>query len=374
MQTRILTIMFTDLSDFTQKTAEMSREQIQEFLSSHDRVVRPILLARRGKIIKTLGDSFLAVFDSPTDAVLAGIQIQQAVEEYDRLVKPVQKMEIRVSINVGEVTEMDNDIFGDAVNVASRLLSIAEKNCVYFTEAVYLVMNKTEVPTTEIGYRQFKGVPEKIKVYRVLKEKPAQSSPAKKENLLPETIEPPKTEQEQIPEPKKKSHKILILLAALFLLGIGLYLSARFLHQTLPANPIPAPKKIAAVPQTAPTRKKVSSLPKSPHTPTSITLPKPVILKSTSPAAANPTPPKTAVISQEKPKFTTLEIDSSPSGFKVYINGKFMGRTDLEFPLLHGAYKLYLKKGNHVVKSVRLIVGHQKKLKENFNLSSGGNP
>ncbi|MEI7529928.1 MAG: adenylate/guanylate cyclase domain-containing protein, partial [Elusimicrobiota bacterium] len=171
METRNIAIMLTDIKGFTSKTASFSRAETQELLSKHRELVLPVTEKFHGRLVKTIGDAFLVAFNSPTDAVICGVEIQDVLKNYN--VDKVQsgKIEIRIAINSGEVAiHDDGDIYGDAVNITARLESIAEAGEVFFTEAVYLSMNKKEVPSSEIGYRQFKGIPDKIKVFRVLRE------------------------------------------------------------------------------------------------------------------------------------------------------------------------------------------------------------
>lgn len=165
--------MLTDIKGFTSKTAGFSRAQTQELLVKHRELVLPVIEKFRGRLVKTIGDAFLAAFDSPTDAVICGVEIQDVLKEHNDGKSQDERIEIRIAINSGEVAiHDDGDIYGDAVNITARLESIAEAGEVFFTEAVYLSMNKKEVPSSEIGYRQFKGIAEKIKVYRVLRETP----------------------------------------------------------------------------------------------------------------------------------------------------------------------------------------------------------
>ncbi len=175
--------MLTDIKGFTSRTSSLSRSETMGLLKKHKELLSPFFEKHSGRIVKTIGDAFLVVFESPTDAVLCGVEIQDMLKKYNEDKEPANKIEIRIAINSGEVSISDDgDVFGDAVNITSRLESIAEVGQVFFTEAVYLAMNKKEVPSSEIGYRQFKGVPEKIKVYRVLKETPIGNGLAVVEN------------------------------------------------------------------------------------------------------------------------------------------------------------------------------------------------
>jgi class 3 adenylate cyclase len=171
MKTTHLTIMFTDIKGFTSRTARSSREQLHQLLDLHDQLVIPIFKKFGGRVVKTIGDAFMVSFHSPTDAVLCGMEVQNVLGQHNEKIPEDEKIEVRVAINSGEVTIKNDDVFGEAVNIASRLEGIAEAGDIYFTESVYLAMNKNEIPTAEVGYRHFKGIPEEIKVYKVLRER-----------------------------------------------------------------------------------------------------------------------------------------------------------------------------------------------------------
>ena len=72
-----MTIMFTDIKGFTDKTTKISRTQLHKLLEMHDELIIPIFKEFRGRVVKTIGDSFMVVFHSPTNAVLCGIKIQK---------------------------------------------------------------------------------------------------------------------------------------------------------------------------------------------------------------------------------------------------------------------------------------------------------
>lgn len=174
--TRHLTILLTDIKGFTDKTSSKSRAEISTMLDEHRAVVLPLLEARGGRLVKTIGDAFLMTFESPTNAVLAGVSVQEALAKLNEGRSADDRLEIRIAINSGEVNLMENDVFGEAVNITARIEGIAEAGQVYFTEAVYLAMNKAEVPSSEIGLMQLKGIPEKIRVYKVRREEPVGAS------------------------------------------------------------------------------------------------------------------------------------------------------------------------------------------------------
>lgn len=170
MKTDHLTIMFTDLKGFTLKTSKSTRAELKKLLEMHEDLIIPVFDKFEGTIIKTIGDAFMVTFRAPTDAVLCGMEIQRVLNKHNQNASEDDQLQVRVAINSGEVTVKGNDVFGEAVNIAARLEGVAEAGDIYFTESVYLAMNKSEIPTTEVGYRHFKGIPEQVKVYKVLAE------------------------------------------------------------------------------------------------------------------------------------------------------------------------------------------------------------
>jgi class 3 adenylate cyclase len=167
LKTANLAIVFTDIKGFTERTSQQTLEENQRLLKAHHNLLAPVFKAFGGRIIKSIGDAFLVTFESPTQAVLSGMAIQDRLWQYNRTAPDAERLDVRVAINVGEVRLESNDIFGEPVNIASRVESIAEAGEVYFTEAVYLAMNKAEVPSQEVGSFELKGIPGKIRVFHV---------------------------------------------------------------------------------------------------------------------------------------------------------------------------------------------------------------
>ncbi len=169
MKTANLAIVFTDIKGFTERTSRQTHEENQRLLQVHHNLLAPLFSAFGGKILKSIGDAFLVTFESPTQAVLSGVAIQDRLWQHNRSAPESERLHVRVAINVGEVRVESNDVFGEPVNIAARVEGLAEAGEVYFTEAVYLSMNKAEVPSEEVGAFELKGIPGKIRVFRVPK-------------------------------------------------------------------------------------------------------------------------------------------------------------------------------------------------------------
>jgi class 3 adenylate cyclase len=166
-QTENLTVMFTDIVGYTELTSRQSRAQNSAMLRDHNRILLPLVARFGGRRVKSIGDSLMLGFRSPTDAVRCGMAMHDALAEYNYRRADVEQIHIRVAINVGEVRVDGSDIFGEAVNVASRVEHLTPPDNVYFTEAVYLAMNKAEVPCVLVGRHKLKGIPEAVKLFTV---------------------------------------------------------------------------------------------------------------------------------------------------------------------------------------------------------------
>lgn len=166
-QTENLTVMFTDIVGFTERTSLQSRAQNQAMLADHNRLLLPLIGRFGGRRIKSIGDALLITFRSPTDAVHCGMALHDALAEYNGSRTEPEQLHIRVAINVGEVRVDARDIFGEAVNVASRVEGLTPADQIYFTEAVYLAMNKAEVPSLPVGRFKLKGIPEEVNLFQV---------------------------------------------------------------------------------------------------------------------------------------------------------------------------------------------------------------
>ncbi len=161
-----LTIMFTDIVGFSKMVSSLSRNDSESIIKQHDRIVEKTIKRFGGKKIKSVGDSFLATFRSPTDAVLCSMAIQDGLWEYNQTDAVEQKIIVRIALNAGEVRVSSNDIFGEAVNIAARLESQTPAGTILLTESVYLSMNKNEVRLEELGPSEFKGISHPINIYR----------------------------------------------------------------------------------------------------------------------------------------------------------------------------------------------------------------
>jgi len=167
IRTENLVIVLTDIAGYTEASEQKSRREAEEFLANYSAILLPIAKRFKGRLVKTIGDALLMAFKSPTDAMICAMAMQDALFDYNRRLPSEKQIHIRIAASLGEVRVVKEDIFGDAVNVTSRIESITPSDEIYFSEAVYLAMNKAEVPAKEVGLKKLKGISAEIRVYQI---------------------------------------------------------------------------------------------------------------------------------------------------------------------------------------------------------------
>jgi len=170
---RTATILLTDMKDYTSRAEGSSRDAMLALLRRHRDIVQPIVQRRAGRVIKSTGDGLIASFDSATDALLAAIDVQDAVARNNaESFSDENKFHLRIAVSTGEVSFMDNDVLGQPVNLASRVQQLAPPGDVYFTDATFHAMNRTEIKFEPLGPVEIKGLAEKINLYRCVRPPP----------------------------------------------------------------------------------------------------------------------------------------------------------------------------------------------------------
>lgn len=177
MRTENLAILLTDIKGYTARTSAQTREESRSYLLKHETVVMPVIRGFGGTRRKGVGDAILATFPSPTNALLAAMAVQDRLWRYNQRVDEEDRLEIRAVLTQGEVRVVDQDVLGEAVTIVTKLDSTAGAGEIVFSEALYLAMNKVEVPSRELGLRQLPGLPEPLRLYRVAQKNEPEQPP-----------------------------------------------------------------------------------------------------------------------------------------------------------------------------------------------------
>ena len=171
MERRLTAIFALDMVGYSHLMETDEVGTLRRLDLARTEVIDPAIARHRGRIVKSTGDGLLAEFASAVDAVecAAGIQRQMVGRETD--LPPERRIQFRIGINVGDVVCRDGDIFGDGVNVAARIESLADPDGVLISRSVHdQVHNKVGLVFEDSGSRSVKNLERPVEVYRVLPE------------------------------------------------------------------------------------------------------------------------------------------------------------------------------------------------------------
>src|SRR3981189_415843 len=149
-------------------------------------LIEPSIAEHNGRLVKTTGDGFIAIFDSPVEAVRCGIVIQQNMVGRNTSLPKHHWIEYRIGVNLGDVIIETDDVYGDGVNIASRLEGIADPGQVYISGGIYeQIKHKLVCGYESLGDRKVKNIPDPVRVYRVLPDVAAfHKTRRRRENIL----------------------------------------------------------------------------------------------------------------------------------------------------------------------------------------------
>jgi len=165
---RLAAIMFTDMVGYS-ALAQADESSALAMLDRHNRLLRPLFSKFRGREIKTVGDAFLVEFDSALDATRCALELQRFLRDSNAASADEGKIRIRIGIHVGDVVEVDGDLLGDAVNIASRIEPLADPEGISITQQVYdQVQNKLSTQFAKLPPVTLKNIRLPMSVYRVV--------------------------------------------------------------------------------------------------------------------------------------------------------------------------------------------------------------
>ena len=180
---KLAAIMFTDIVGYT-ALAQKNESLAMQSLSEMRKVLRATFSEHGGIEIKTIGDAFLVEFSSALEAARCAVAIQSAMRGRNVASTTGDSIQVRIGIHAGDVIQSENDIFGDAVNLASRIEPLAEPGGICISEQVYHdVRNKLTNPLVSLGRVQLKSVELPMEIFKVIvtpwEERSAYAPPAK---------------------------------------------------------------------------------------------------------------------------------------------------------------------------------------------------
>src|SRR6266851_5448487 len=168
MERKLTAILCADVFGYSRLMGE-DEEATLRTLSSHRKLIDSLIEQHRGRFVNSAGDSVLAEFASVVNAVQCAVDIQTALKTENSNLPPERRMEFRIGMNLGDVMVDGEQIYGDGVNVAARLESLADPGSIFISGSVHEQLgNKLALGYQDLGEQWVKNIAKPMRVYRVL--------------------------------------------------------------------------------------------------------------------------------------------------------------------------------------------------------------
>jgi len=220
---KLTAILSADVKGYSRLMGE-DEEATVRTITAHRKVITSVIEKYRGRVVDSPGDNILAEFVSVVDAVQSGVEIQEVIRAKNAELPDERRMEFRIGINLGDVIQEGERIYGDGVNIAARVEGLADPGGICISGSAYeQIENKLALGYDYIGEHTVKNIVKPIRVYRV--------------PTGPETLQ--KVTEEKGPAPVWQRAALAVVIALVVVAGgVAIWKSFR---------PSPAPTEVASV-------------------------------------------------------------------------------------------------------------------------------
>src|SRR5437868_4969272 len=238
---KLAAIMFTDMVGYS-ALAQRDDKLALELLEEHRRLLREIFPRFHGTEIKTIGDAFLVEFGSALEAAQCAIEIQRTLAKRNHDVTSDRRIKLKIGIHIGDVIHRDGDVYGDGVNIASRIEQLAGAGGICVSMDVERqIRNALEARFEKFGSADLKNIKLPMDLFRI---------------VLPWEAGP-KTES----SPAQHSKRLRVLIPAAVLVIVALLAVWWWMERPSKNQPVAAAHALPAAPPNAPDQKSVAVLP-----------------------------------------------------------------------------------------------------------------
>ena len=171
VERKLTAILCADVYGYSRLMGE-DEEATLRTLTAHRKIIDSLIEQHHGRFVNSAGDSVLAEFASVVNAVECAVEIQTALKAENANLPPDRRMEFRIGVNLGDVMVEGEQIYGDGVNVAARLESLADPGGICISGTVHeQIENKLTLGYQDLGEQTVKNIAEPVRVFRVLPER-----------------------------------------------------------------------------------------------------------------------------------------------------------------------------------------------------------
>src|SRR3954451_17678387 len=168
LERRLLAIVAADVVGYSRMMEADEPGTIARLKAVRAEIADPLIARHHGRLVKLMGDGALVVFDSVVDAVACAVEIQRATAGRNAGLPEAERIVFRIGVNLGDVALVDDDVYGDGVNVAARLEQLADPGGVMVSGTAYDQLHgKLDLPLDFAGEQQLKNITRPVRAYRV---------------------------------------------------------------------------------------------------------------------------------------------------------------------------------------------------------------
>jgi adenylate cyclase len=167
VQRRLAAILAADVVGYSRLMEADEAGTLAGLKQRRREILVPLVERHQGRIVKIMGDGVLVEFASAVNAVTCGVELQQAMGSANGGLPEDRRIVLRVGVNLGDVMVEGSDLYGDGVNIAARLQTLAEPGSVLVSETVVNhVRGKVQVGFEDLGERRLRNITWPVRVYR----------------------------------------------------------------------------------------------------------------------------------------------------------------------------------------------------------------
>jgi adenylate cyclase len=169
VERRLAAILAADVAGYSRLMGADEEGTLARLKALRRELADPKIKEHRGRIVKTTGDGLLLEFASVVDAVRCAVEVQREMAERNADLPSDRRIEFRMGINLGDIIKDGRDIYGDGVNVAARLETLADAGGVFVSNTVYdHVRDRLPFDFEDLGEQQVKNIIRPVRVFRLV--------------------------------------------------------------------------------------------------------------------------------------------------------------------------------------------------------------
>ena len=168
VERRLAAILAADVAGYSRLMGVDEEGTLAALKAYRSELIDPKIAENRGRIVKTTGDGALVEFASAVDAVRCATEVQRTMAERNADIPEDQRIEFRIGINVGDIIIDEGDIYGDGVNIAARVETLASPGAICLSENAYQqIKGKLALEVSDMGEQQLKNIARPVRVFSV---------------------------------------------------------------------------------------------------------------------------------------------------------------------------------------------------------------